>query len=45
MTAGQKNALVRLTIRDPARSVTRQEANALARQVSQALHRGSRGYL
>jgi phenylalanyl-tRNA synthetase alpha chain len=45
MTAGQKNILVSLTIRDPSRSVPKEEANALARQVYQALHQGSRGYL
>jgi phenylalanyl-tRNA synthetase alpha chain len=45
MTPGQKNALVRVTIRDPARSIPSEEANALARQVSRALHQGSRGYL
>src|SRR5262249_55104446 len=45
MSAGQKNVLLRLTIRDPARSIPKDEANALARQVYQAIHQGSRGYL
>jgi phenylalanyl-tRNA synthetase alpha chain len=45
MTAGQKNVLLGLTIRDPARSIPKDEANALARRVYQALHQGSRGYL
>ena len=45
MSAGQKNVLLALTIRDPARSIPKDEANALARQVYQALHQGSRGYL
>ena len=45
MTPGQKNVLVGLTIRDLARSIPREEANALARQVYQALHQGSRGDL
>lgn len=45
MGLGQKNVLVRVTIRDPARSVPREEASALAREVYQALHQGARGYL
>jgi phenylalanyl-tRNA synthetase alpha chain len=45
MTAGQKNVLVCLTIRDLARSIPREEANAVAQQVYQSLHQGSRGYL
>jgi phenylalanyl-tRNA synthetase alpha chain len=45
MAAGQKNVLLGLTIRDPARSIPKHEANALARQVYQALHQGSHGYL
>jgi phenylalanyl-tRNA synthetase alpha chain len=45
ITPGQKNALICVTIRDPARSVPKKEANVLAQQVYQALHRGSRGYL
>jgi phenylalanyl-tRNA synthetase alpha chain len=45
MSPGQKNVLVRVTIRDPARSVPREEASALARAVYQALHQGARGYL
>jgi phenylalanyl-tRNA synthetase alpha chain len=45
MTPGQKNVLICVTIRDPVRSVPREEANDLARQVYQALHQGSRGYL
>jgi phenylalanyl-tRNA synthetase alpha chain len=45
MAQGQKNVLVRVTIRDPARSVPRQEANVLAQHIYQALHRGTRGYL
>ena len=45
MSRGQKNALVCVTIRDPARSMAREEANALARQVYQALHQGRCGYL
>jgi hypothetical protein len=39
------SALVCVTIRDPARSIPSEEANALARQVYRALHQGSRGYL
>jgi phenylalanyl-tRNA synthetase alpha chain len=45
MVAGQKNVLVGVTIRDPARSVPREEANELARDVYQAIHQGGRGYL
>jgi hypothetical protein len=45
MTPGQMNALVRVTIRDPARSIPSKEANALARQVYRALNQESRGYL
>jgi phenylalanyl-tRNA synthetase alpha chain len=45
MIQGQKNALICVTIRDPVRSITREEANGLARQIYQALHQGQRGYL
>jgi phenylalanyl-tRNA synthetase alpha chain len=45
MTRWQKNAFVCVTIRDPARSLAREETNDLARQVYQALHQGRRGYL
>jgi phenylalanyl-tRNA synthetase alpha chain len=45
MRPGQKNVLLRVTVRDLVRSIPREEANALARQVYQALHQGSRGYL
>jgi phenylalanyl-tRNA synthetase alpha chain len=45
MKERQKNVLIAVTIRDPARSIRREEANDLARQVYQALHEGSRGYL
>jgi phenylalanyl-tRNA synthetase alpha chain len=45
MSPGQKNVLVRVTIRDPVRSLRREEANALAQQVYRALHRGRCGYL
>jgi phenylalanyl-tRNA synthetase alpha chain len=41
----QKNVLLGLTIRDPARSVPREEANALAQDVYRAIHQGARGYL
>jgi len=40
LTAGQKNVLVRLTIRHPTRSVTQAEANALRNRVYQAIHQG-----
>jgi phenylalanyl-tRNA synthetase alpha chain len=45
MAPGQKNVLVRVTIRDPSRSVPREEANALAQAVYRALHQGTGGYL
>jgi phenylalanyl-tRNA synthetase alpha chain len=45
MTPGQKNVLVCVSIRDPARSLPSEVANALARQLHRALHQGSRGYL
>lgn len=37
---GQKNMLVRLTIRHPTRSITRDEANDLRNRVYRAVHRG-----
>lgn len=41
MRAGQKNVLVRMVIRDLARTLTDAEANALRDEVYAALHRGS----
>lgn len=41
LQAGQKNMLVRLTIRHPTRSITQAEANALRNRVYQAVHRGA----
>jgi phenylalanyl-tRNA synthetase alpha chain len=45
MAEGQKNLLIGVTIRDPARSIPRPEANTLAQQVYLALHEGTRGYM
>lgn len=42
MRPGQKNLLLRLTIRDPARSLTRGEANRIRDLVYRAVHRGRR---
>ncbi|GGX40311.1 PheS-related mystery ligase SrmL [Saccharospirillum salsuginis] len=41
MQPGQKNVLVRLTIRHPTRSITRDEANDLRNRVYSAIHEGS----
>jgi len=41
MKHGQKNVLVRLTIRHPTRSITRDEANDLRNRVYTAIHEGS----
>lgn len=38
---GQKNMLVRLVIRHPTRSISREEANDLRNQVYQAVHKGA----
>jgi phenylalanyl-tRNA synthetase alpha chain len=40
MRAGQKNVLLRLIIRDPARTLTNVEANAIRDRVYQAVHEG-----
>lgn len=40
MQSGQKNVLVRLTIRHPTRSITRDEANDLRNRVYTAIHQG-----
>jgi phenylalanyl-tRNA synthetase alpha chain len=40
---GQKNVLLRLTLRDPERSLTREEANHLAEAIYAALHQGLSG--
>ncbi len=38
---GQKNVLLRLTMRHPTRSIGRDEANALRNRVYQVLHQGT----
>lgn len=40
LEAGQKNLLIRLTIRHPTRSISQAEANALRNRVYQTVHRG-----
>ncbi len=42
MRVGQKNVLLRLVIRDPVRTLTREEANRLRDLVYQAVHQGAR---
>jgi phenylalanyl-tRNA synthetase alpha chain len=42
MCPGQKNVLLRLVIRDPARTLTRAEANDLRNAVYSAVHQGER---
>lgn len=39
---GQKNLLIRLTIRHPTRSISREEANDLRNQVYKAVHQGDK---
>ncbi len=41
MQAGQKNVLLRLVIRDPARTLTREEANDIRDLVYRAVHQGA----
>jgi phenylalanyl-tRNA synthetase alpha chain len=41
LLAGQKNVLVRVVLRHPSRTLTRQEANELRDDVYEALHRGT----
>jgi phenylalanyl-tRNA synthetase alpha chain len=43
LAPGQKNVLVRVVLRHPARTLTRGEANELRDRVYRALHRGARG--
>jgi phenylalanyl-tRNA synthetase alpha chain len=45
MIKRQRNVLVGVTIRDPGRSIPKEEANILAQEVYQALHQGTCGYL
>jgi len=40
LQVGQKNVLVRLVLRDPARTLTRAEANTVCDQVYRAIHQG-----
>jgi phenylalanyl-tRNA synthetase alpha chain len=42
MQAGQKNVLLRLVIRDPVQTLTREEANDIRDRVYQAVHQGER---
>jgi len=42
MRAGQKNVLLRLVIRDPVRTLTREEANDIRDLVYRAVHQGAR---
>ncbi len=42
MLPGQKNLLLRLTLRDPARTLTREEANRIRDRVYRAVHEGTR---
>ena len=45
MRPGQKNLLLRLTLRDPVRTLTRDEANRIRDRVYRAVHEGSRSEL
>ena len=42
MRPGQKNLLLRLTLRDPVRTLTRGEANRIRDLVYRAVHEGTR---